>query len=82
MNLQFTTGWNFMRILRMGMGVIAVGVAIYDRDSLLGLAGAFLLLMGLFNLGCCGTGGCALPNRNSHTTKQVVADEVEFEEVK
>ena len=54
-------GWNIMRVLRLGMGIFAIWQAFVTREWILGLAGAFLLYMALANVGCCGTGGCAVP---------------------
>ncbi|MDP4147958.1 MAG: hypothetical protein Q8927_10235 [Bacteroidota bacterium] len=53
-------GWNLMRALRLIFGIVAIGQAIFTRDWVLGLAGAFLLFMALANIGCCGAGQCKL----------------------
>lgn len=62
MKKVLTTGWNFMRVFRIVTGVAALTYAIVKHDYLAGIAGSFLLLIGLFNVAGCGAGGCALPN--------------------
>ena len=64
MKTILTTGWNFMRAIRLTMGVVAIVFAILRQDMLLGAAGGFLLLTALLNAGCCGVNGCAVPTRN------------------
>ena len=60
-----TTGWSFMRVFRVVTGVAALTYAIVKHDNLAGIAGLFLLLTGVFNVGACGSGGCALPKQNN-----------------
>ena len=82
MKTLLTTGWSFMRILRVGMGIAALVFAIKDHDFMLGAAGGFLLVMGVMNIGCCGVNGCSVNTRPSKksTTKNTEA-EIAFEEV-
>ncbi len=65
-----------MRALRVIMGVIAFGQAFVIQDWILGIAGALLLVMGIFNIGCCGVNGCGVNYRAKSIKKQN-----EFEEV-
>jgi hypothetical protein len=64
-----------MRALRVIMGIIAAGQAVIIHDWILGLAGALLLVMGVFNIGCCGVNGCGVTYRQKETAQQ------DFEEV-
>ncbi len=57
-------GWNMMRVLRIVMGSIALWQGIVTKESILGVAGVFLLFMGLANIGCCGSNGCSIPSRH------------------
>jgi hypothetical protein len=52
-----TTDWHAARIFRVATGIAAIVYAIVKQDSLMGLAGGMLLIMGLSNTGC-GPGGC------------------------
>jgi|KBSSwiStaDraftv2_1062776.scaffolds.fasta_scaffold753913_1 hypothetical protein len=60
-----TTGWSSMRILRFVMGMAGLVFAIRNHDMLLGLAGGLLLLMAVFNFGCCAAGSCSVTTNNS-----------------
>ena len=58
MKTLITTGWNFMRMLRLSLGVVALFFAFLNQDTLLGFAGGFLLLTAVLNIGCCGVSTC------------------------
>ena len=69
---------NFMRWVRLALGIAAGIQAIEFHDTLLGFLSVFLLFQSLTNTGCCGSGGCAVPR-----SKRVEKDqEIEFEEIK
>lgn len=82
MRSLLTTGWSFMRIIRVGMGVAAMIFAFKDHDFILGIAGSFLLLMGVMNIGCCGVNGCSVNARTSPKSDAKNYEETTFEEVK
>ncbi len=73
------TGWNFMRWLRLGLGIFIAIQAIQNHDSLSGFIAAFFLFQAVTNTGCCGANGCAMP-----TTKKenYTIEDVEFIEIK
>jgi hypothetical protein len=54
-----TNNWHWARIFRTVTGVVALAFAIASRDTVLGLGGAMLLIMGLSNTGC-GGGTCKI----------------------
>lgn len=73
------TGWNFMRWLRMGLGVFIAIQAIHAQDTLSGFIATFFLFQAVTNTGCCGARGCATPmNKNNFDEIQ----DVTFEEIK
>jgi hypothetical protein len=72
--------WNFMRILRMGMGLWLIYSAFVDHQPLLGLLGGLFALQAIMNVGCCGSGGCATPYTRQSTSKTI--EETHYEEVK
>lgn len=80
MKRLITTGWNFMKILRVGMGLVALTFAFKDHDYILGIAGGLLLVMGVMNIGCCGVNGCYTRTHRSGTNKKAIEDIV-YEEV-
>ncbi len=73
------TGWNFMRWMRLILGVVIAIQAIQMHDSLAGFIAAFFLFQVATNTGCCGASGCAVPTTKSKTNN---IEDVEFEEVK
>lgn len=74
------TNWHPSRIFRVATGLVAVVYAIIQHDSMLGMAGGFLLFMGMTNTGCCGAGGCDVTT--SQKTDAIKNEQVQFEEVK
>ncbi len=80
MKQLLTTNWNFSRIFRVALGVVAITSGIIKHDSLMGWAGGMVLLMGLTNTGCF-AGNCSIPIvSNKQTGKEPEA--ISFEEVK
>jgi len=61
---RLTRRWNFIRILRFVIGTAGVIFAIRNHDMLLGFAGGLLVLMAVFDFGCCAVGACSVPTRN------------------
>jgi hypothetical protein len=79
MNIQtLLTGWNFMRFLRLGVGIFIGIQAIQYRDVLSGLIASVFLLQAATNTGCCGNNACA--TNTNYNSKNTIQD-VEFEEV-
>jgi hypothetical protein len=69
--------WNFMRFLRLGLGVAIIVQAVIAKDWTMGIIGTLFTSMPLFNVGCCATGGCATPvNTESNNTKEITYEEV------
>jgi hypothetical protein len=74
---KILSGWNLMRLLRLGIGIYAIVGAIQQREWLFLLAGVFLAGMAIMNVGCCGV-SCAAPPRRSAATDTPTT----FEEIK
>ena len=72
------TGWNLMRFLRLGFGILFLVQAIQTHQTFLGLAGGFFLFTSLTNTGCCAGSSCAAPV-NKNESKDV--EEISYEEV-
>ena len=71
------SNWNFMRVLRLGMGIAILVQAILSNEVLFGIAGLLFSGMAVLNIGCCGAGGCSVPTkRTSETTKDITYEEV------
>ena len=58
---MLVSNWNFMRVLRLVIGVFIAGQAIKTQDVFSGLIAAFLLFQAVTNTGCCGAQGCSTP---------------------
>jgi hypothetical protein len=82
MKQLLTKGWNFMRVLRLGMSVLALFYGITTSDILLLGAGGFLFVMSVFNIGCAG-GTCYTNTRQpvSNNTANKKSNPVVYEEV-
>lgn len=52
--------WHVMRVLRLGAGLFIVFQAWQEDTALVGLLGALFIFQALANVGCCGSGGCAV----------------------
>lgn len=74
-----TTGWNFMRILRLVLGVLFAYQAFQNSDKIMGFFSAIFLFQAISNTGCCGASGCAV---TSPVSKNEHVEEAIFEEVK
>lgn len=77
---RLTTGWGIWRILRALLAVAFMIAAWQAADWLIMVAGGFLLSQALLNVGCCGIGGCDVPEPRKKADS--VDNPVLFEEVK
>lgn len=71
--------WNFMRFLRLGLGIFIIVQSVIVKDWTMGLLGIMFTLMPIFNIGCCGTGNCAMtPSKGVITdTKDIAYEKVD-----
>jgi len=73
------SGWHLMRVLRLGLGIWILVMAIQTKDIATGLFSAFFIYTALAGVGCCGANGCYVPESNIAEDK---ANDVDYEEVK
>ncbi len=79
---NYLMGWNFMRTIRLILGVVVVGQGIHAGDYLIAGLGALFASTALFNIGCCAaTGACNTYTRTDYR-KTDKLEEVTYEEVK
>lgn len=64
------TNWNFMRLVRLGMGVWILVMAIQTRDWTIGAFSGFFIYTALAGAGCCGSQGCYVPNSSDGNTDE------------
>ena len=73
------SGWNFMRFLRLGIGIY-IGIQTIETQSIFsGVVAVFFLFQAITNTGCCGSNGCSVPIKKSNSDKNEIE---EFEEIK
>jgi len=72
------TGWNFIRWIRLGLGLFISVQAIQLHDTIAGLVAAWFLFQAVTNTGCCGASGCSSPVVK---TSENDSDTVEYNEV-
>lgn len=77
MKNNILSNWTFMRFLRLGMGVAILVQAVIAKDVLFAFLGLVFTAMPVFNIGCCGTAGCAAPPKKS----QDLSKDITYEEV-
>ena len=78
MKQEIVSKWNFMRFLRLGLGIFIIIQSVIAQDWTMGVLGTVLTIMPVFNIGCCGARGCArvTQKRNSDTAKDITYEEV------
>lgn len=72
--------WDFMRILRLVIGVTVIGQAVMMQELLLAIGGGMLTTMAVLNIGCCGAQGCGVNPRKDIAARG--PEETQFEEIK
>lgn len=71
------SNWTLMRFLRLVMGIAILVQAVIAKDILFAFAGIVFTAMPVFNIGSCGTAGCATPGKKTQdTTKNIIYEEV------
>jgi hypothetical protein len=74
---RFFIGWNLFRVARLLFGLAALVQGVVQREGLVLAAGSWILFGAVFNLGCCGSGGCTIPTATQKTKEEVVYEEVD-----
>lgn len=72
------TPWNFLRIVRLVVGVAVMAQGLLKTEYVLVLAGGLVAMMALFQVGCCGSSGCAVPQNEKRSAKK---EDIPYEEV-
>lgn len=78
---RLTTGWDMMRIIRLGIGIMLLVMGIQTKDMLTGSFALFFLYQAVTGTGCCGSGGCYTPPPRRSATKVDVST-TDYEEIK
>ena len=72
-------GWNYMRWLSLGIGLLMTIQGIKMQESLSGILGILFLYQAITNTGCCGSNGCI---NNSTSSDHYKNKKIEYKEVK
>ncbi len=73
---RITTGWNFMRALRLVLAIAIIAQGIVARDWLFVAMGVLFGGMAVFGIGCCGANGCATKPTNENINEPLTFEEV------
>ena len=71
MKQSIFSNWNFIRSFRLVIGCAILIQVIIAKDILFGLAGLLFTCMAVFNVGCCGNGGCTALVKNNMELKKI-----------
>lgn len=69
--------WNFMRFVRLALGIAIIVQSVMARDWIMAVMGILFTSMPVFNIGCCATGGCSVPSSNNKEN----TNDISYEEV-
>lgn len=71
--------WNIFRFIRLALGIVVIIQGFSNHEILFGIAGVFLSLTALANVGCCGSNGCAVNTKQlpSKTGNEIIYEEVD-----
>lgn len=74
---NYLMNWNFMRVLRLALGIFIMVQGIMAKEWLLVGLGGLFSLMPLLNMGCCGVSGCNTPvPQNNKKIEDITYEEV------
>lgn len=75
---NYLRNWNFMRVLRLALGIFVIVQGIQAKEWWFVAMGGLFSLMPLLNIGCGGVSGCNTPI--SKKNKKV--EDITYEELK
>ena len=75
---NYLKNWNFMRFLRLAMGIYIIFIGLQESNFWFVALGGMFSLMPLLNTGCCGVSSCSVPPANR--IKKI--EDITFTEVK
>jgi hypothetical protein len=80
MKERILSGWNFMRVLWLIMGIGITIQAITEKNFLMLLPGLYFVFAAIANIGCF-AGNCATSYSANTGNKKEAITEIEFEEI-
>ncbi len=74
---SFLKNWDFMRVIRLALGIFIVVQGIQAKEWSFVMLGGLFSLMPILNIGCCGASGCNTPAfKNDIKTEDITYEEV------
>lgn len=64
--------WDFVRTLRLLIGLGVGGYAAWAGDYFLAALGGLFIIQAVFNLSCCGSGGCSVASQKKTLYQDVI----------
>ena len=64
--------WDFVRTLRLLIGLGVGGYAAWAGDYFLAALGGLFIIQAVFNLSCCGSGGCSVASQKKTLYQSVI----------
>jgi hypothetical protein len=80
MKQRILSGWNFVRVLWLVMGIGISIQAVTERNYLMLFPALYFVFAAIANIGCCASGGCAT-NFNNNNSKKESITEIEYKEI-
>lgn len=78
MKNRILSNWSLSRILRVFLGLVIIAEAVSGANIMGAVAGAIFMGMGVFDVGCCGSGACYVSVKNS---KQEEIKDISYKEI-
>jgi hypothetical protein len=77
------SNWNFIRGIRLVLGIMLVAQSVALHNWGMAMFGGLFIFQSITNTGCCGSGGCNVyPNSKKTDNANHKLSEVEYEEVR
>jgi hypothetical protein len=80
MKNKIFANWNFLRIIRLTLGVMIIFQGFETKNASYSLLGGIFSAMAIVNIGCCSTSGSCNVNATKSNIKG--KEETSFEEIK
>lgn len=79
MKSRILSGWNFVRVLWLVVGIGISIQAVTERNYVMLFPALYFVFAAFANIGCCASGSCAV-NFNNNSKKESIT-EIEYEEI-
>lgn len=75
-----TTNWNFIRFIRLGLGIMVIVQSIQFREYWFVFFGVLLAALAILDMGCA-SGACSAPPQKPTQQNTKSMEEITYEEV-